>query len=140
MAVAGDQLIGRELVQQPSSSARYCLALRAIGPQFVVVARQQQRDRHVPHGVVHDGPVGDAPRFVPGRVVRASARRDTSTPCCAQVIVDREGHRALEARRRQDVARVTGVGEPLHDRAQALRHAGGRIADAVVVDEEKAHS
>ena len=34
---------------------------------------------------------------------------------------------------------MTGVGEPLDDRPQALRHAGGRIADAVIVDEQKAH-
>ena len=46
----------------------------------------------------------------------------------------------LEAGRREDVARMTGVCEPLHDRPQALRHAGGRVADAVVVDEEKPHT
>ena len=38
------------------------------------------------------------------------------------------------------VAVVAGVGEPVHDRAQALRHAGGRVADAVVVDEEEPHN
>ena len=58
----------------------------------------------------------------------------------SQVILDGEGHGTLEAGRREDVARMTGVGEPLHDRAQALRHAGGRVADAVVVDEEKPHN
>ena len=34
---------------------------------------------------------------------------------------------------------MTRVCEPLHDRPQALRHAGGRVADAVVIDQEKPH-
>jgi len=57
----------------------------------------------------------------------------------AQMIFDRKGHRTLETRRREDVACMTGVGEPLHDRAQTLRHAGGCVADAVVIDQEKSH-
>jgi len=35
---------------------------------------------------------------------------------------------------------VTGVGEPAYQRAHAVRDAGGRIADAVVVDEEEPHN
>jgi hypothetical protein len=35
---------------------------------------------------------------------------------------------------------MAGVREPLHDRAQALRHAGGWITDAVVIGQEKSHS
>jgi hypothetical protein len=35
---------------------------------------------------------------------------------------------------------MAGVGEPFHDRAQALRHAGGRVADAMVIDEEESHN
>ena len=58
----------------------------------------------------------------------------------SQMILDGEGHSTLEPGRREDVARVTGVCEPLHDRAQALRHAGGWVADAVVIDEQKPHN
>jgi len=57
----------------------------------------------------------------------------------SKVFPDREGHRALESRRRQDVAGVAGIGQPSHDRAEALRHAGGRIADAMIVREKKPH-
>ena len=57
-----------------------------------------------------------------------------------QVILDGEGHAALEAGGRQDVARMPGILEPLHDRAQALRDASGGVADAVVIDEKKAHN
>ncbi len=32
---------------------------------------------------------------------------------------------------------MAGIGKPLHDRAQALRHAGSGVADAVIVDQEE---
>ena len=73
-----------------------------------------------------DGPFGVARRHIDAML--------------SQMILDGEGHGTLEAGRREDVARMTGVREPLHDRAQALRHAGGRIADAVVIGQEKSHS
>ena len=57
-----------------------------------------------------------------------------------QVILDGEGHRTLKAGRREDVAGMAGIGEPLHDRAQALRHTGGRVADAVVIGEKEPHN
>ena len=57
----------------------------------------------------------------------------------SKMLLNRKGDRALEAGGREDVARMARVGEPLHDRAQALRHTGGRVSDAVVVHEEKPH-
>src|SRR4030095_7019600 len=61
-------------------------------------------------------------------------------PLPSQVIFDREGDRTLEARGREDVPRMAGICQPLHDRSQALRHPGGGIADAVVVGEQKPHT
>jgi hypothetical protein len=56
-----------------------------------------------------------------------------------QMIFDGEGHGALETCRCQDLTVMSRVCEPLDDRAETLRHAGGRIADAVVIDEKKPH-
>jgi hypothetical protein len=56
-----------------------------------------------------------------------------------QVFADGEGHVALEASRREDMAGVAGIGQPLDDRAQALRDAGGRVADAVIVGQQESH-
>ena len=42
-------------------------------------------------------------------------------------------------RGREDVAVMPGIGKPLDDRSQALRHSGDRIADAVIVHEKEAH-
>ena len=58
----------------------------------------------------------------------------------AQVFLDRERDAALEAGRGQDVAVVTGIGEPADQRAHAVRDAGRRIADAVIVDEQEPHN
>jgi hypothetical protein len=55
------------------------------------------------------------------------------------MIFDGKGHRAFETRGRQDLTRMARVCEPLDDGAETLRHAGGRIADAVVVNEKKPH-
>ena len=48
MPVAGDQLIGSEILEELVEQRQVLPGLRAIGSRFVVVARQQQRDRHVP--------------------------------------------------------------------------------------------
>jgi hypothetical protein len=55
------------------------------------------------------------------------------------VLFDRECDGALEARRRQNATRVAGVRKPSHDRAEALRHTRSRVADAVVIHQEKPH-
>jgi hypothetical protein len=57
----------------------------------------------------------------------------------SQVIRDSERHSALEAGRCEDVARMTAICQPFHDRPQALCDAGGWVADAVVIDQEKSH-
>jgi hypothetical protein len=57
----------------------------------------------------------------------------------SQVFFYGKRYLALESARREDVARMTGRREPLDNRAKTLRHASGRVADAVVVDEEKSH-
>ena len=141
MPVACDQLIGSEIVQERVEPREVLPGLRTIGPRLVVVARQQQCDRHGPHGVVHDGPVCGAPSLTrPFRwpVEWREARHINAL--LSQMILDGEGHWTLEAGRREDVARMTGVCQPLHDRAQALRHAGGWVTDAVVIHEEKPHN
>ena len=134
-------MVGSKVVEQVFEQRQELRRLRPIGSRFVVVARQQQRDRHVPHGVAHDGPVCDASLFARpvGAAARAAGVRQ-SDALPSQVILDAEGHRALEAGRGEDVARMTVIGEPLHDRPQALRDAGGWIADAVVIDQEKPHN
>ena len=55
------------------------------------------------------------------------------------MLVDRERHRTLEPGRRQHMTAMAGILEPLDDRTQALCHSRGRIADAVIVDQEKTH-
>ena len=90
---------------------------------FVVMARDQQRHRHAAHLVVDDAVFGsqlDAP--------------------AAEMFCQRERDAALESRGRQNFALVSGLGQPLHDRPQALRHARRGIADAVIVDQEKTHA
>ena len=57
-----------------------------------------------------------------------------------QVIFDRERHTAFEAGRREDVARMTAICQPFHDRPQALCDASGWVADAVVIDQEEPHN
>ena len=91
VAVAGDQLVGRELVQQAVEQREVLRGLRAIGPRLVVVARQQQRDRHALDGVVHDGPVCDARLLLPLVAVDGLAARapGASTPCsrrCSSIV------------------------------------------------------
>ena len=139
--VAGDQLVRRELVQELIKEREVLPRLRAIGSRLVVVARQEQCDRHALDGVLDDLAFGHASFLVSTfafTVRRRKARGiDALRP---QMFLDGEGHSTLEAGGRQDVALVAGVREPLHDRAQALRDSGGWIADAVVVHEEKAHT
>ena len=135
MTVAGDQLIGSEIVQELFEQRKVLPGLSIIGPRFVVVARQQQRDRYVPHGVVDDGPIGNASLFARGAGSGAPwPERRWSNALLSQVIVDAERDTALEAGRGENVARMTGICEPLHDRPQALCDASGRVADAVVID------
>jgi hypothetical protein len=86
---------------------------------------------------MHDGSVGSlavCSSTGPRRELRwiDAARR--------QVFLDGERHPTLESRGRQDAALVARFGEPLDDRAKAVCHPRGGIADAVVVDEEKAHA
>ena len=141
MPVAGDQLIGREIIQELVEQCKVLAGLATIGAGLVVVARHQQRDRHVLHGVVHDRSIRNAP-FLAG--LSGWSWRQREERCidtlASQVIFDREGHSTLETGGREDVALMAGVRQPLHDRAQALRHAGGWVADAVVIHEEEAHS
>jgi hypothetical protein len=133
VSVAGDRLVGREIVEETRQQPEELPRLRAIGPRLVVVARQEQRDGHAAHRVVHDGPFGS-----PSLVFRPLEQRRIGA-LLLQVLLDGEGHTALEARCRQDAAVVSCIREPLHDRPQALRDAGGRIADAVVIDEQEPH-
>jgi hypothetical protein len=56
------------------------------------------------------------------------------------MFLDGERHAAFESGRRENPAFMARVCEPFHDRAQALRDTSGRIADAVVVHEQKAHT
>ena len=98
MPVAGDQLVGREVVEQLVEQRQELRGLRAIGPRFVVMARQQQRDRHVADGVVHDRPVGAA--LLVRRADRPPwRRRDRATPrwrrCSSIVKVTRLSKRAV---------------------------------------------
>jgi hypothetical protein len=89
---------------------------------------------------VHDRPVGDAPVLSRsfGRPALRGQQREIDA-LLPQMLFDRERHGAFEAGRRENAAGMTGIGEPFHDRAQALRHAGRRIADAVVIGQEEAH-
>ena len=91
--------------------------------------------------VKHDRPVWHTPFFARpfGWPVRRREARHINA-LRSQVILDGEGHRTREAGRREDVARMTGVCQPLHDGAQALRHASSWVGDAVVIDEEKPHN
>jgi hypothetical protein len=68
--------------------------------------------------------------------VRPLRRHDAKL---SQMILDRKRDTALEAGRREDLAVMTGVCEPLHDRPQALRHTSCCVSDAVVIHEEKPH-
>ena len=91
MAVAGDELIGRELVHQPLEQREEPSGLGAIGTRFVVVARQEQRDRYASDVVVHAGRFA-APPMRPRRAadgIRAGART-----LLREVFFDREGTRA----------------------------------------------
>ena len=130
VSVAGDQLIRSEAVELARDDFFELRSLGAIGPRLVVVPRHEQRDRNAFLGVAHDG-----------TPLRRSARGEERSidALLRQVILDRENHRALEASRRHDAARMTRIREPLHDRAETLRDARGRIADAVIVHEEKPH-
>jgi hypothetical protein len=105
-----------------------------------MVPRQQQRDRHVSDAVVDDRASGRSRRLAAGSgSLGGGCRRRERDALLPQVFLDREGHRTLEAGSRQDMARMTGVREPLHDRSEAVRDPGRRIADAVIVNEKKAH-
>ena len=92
--VAGDQLVGREVVQQAVEQRQELRGLRAIGPRFVVVARQQQRHGHALDGVVHDR-AGSAAPLRPRPIRRPPAargcERQRARPA-AQVLFDGEGH------------------------------------------------
>ena len=109
VAVAGNEVrrreFGDELVEQRQIPRR----LGTVRPQFVMVPRTQHGDRHLLDAVAHDA------RGAPRRV----------NALLPQVFFKRESHPALEAGRREDMARMTGVGEPLDDRAKTLRHTGG---------------
>ncbi len=111
----------RCLARDPAAIRR-CAASSAASP-----ARRSTRVAH------------DRTRAVVRRDCARRSRCDAVDACarCSSIV---NVTRALEARGREDVAGMPGVREPLDDRAQALRHAGGRIADAVVVDEEKSHA
>src|SRR5438105_3284770 len=85
---------------------------------------------------MNDRPRCHAPLFT-FRRLREKRRIDA---LLYQVILDGEDHAALEAGGRQDVARMPGILEPLHDRAQAVRDASRGVADAVVIDEKKPHN
>ena len=139
VAVAGDQLVGLEVVDQTIEQAKKLCAFRPIRPRLVVVAGHEQRHRDVADGVVHDWTIGcplaaGLPRRAPVR--RAGRQLD---PLISQVLLDGEGDVALEAGRRQHLALMTRVFQPLDDGSQALRHARGRVADAVVVHQQKSH-
>jgi hypothetical protein len=141
MRVAGDHLIGCEVVQQSLEQRLVLRRLPAIGSRFVVAPREQHRDRDAMCRVVDDRPVDGAvplPLGSRGRRARQFDPGQIDAPL-SQVILDREGDRTLEPRRRQDVAGVARVGQPFHDRAQALRHSGRRIADAMIVRQQKPH-
>jgi hypothetical protein len=130
VSVAGDQLIRMEIVQQSFEQRQVLAGLGGVRPRLVVAARQEQRDRHGADRVVHDRPLA----LAPGRLERR--RRH---PLLRQVLLDRERHWTLEACRCEDAALMARLSEPFDDRAQALRHAGRRVADAVVVDQKEAH-
>ena len=142
MPVACDQLVGSEIVQELSSSARYCVASARSGRDSSLWRVSSNVTGTSAHCVMHDRPVCHAPLFCPTVWPARSATPGATqvNALLSQVILDRKGDGTLEPGRREDVARVTGVCEPLHDRAQALRHASGWVTDAVVIDEEKPHT
>jgi hypothetical protein len=138
MAIGRDHLIGTESVEQTFEDRQELRRFGAIRPRLVVVAGQQQRDRHAADGVVDHRSIGRSTLFIPsGSPGRHAHRYGGALP--RQMFLDRVGDGAFETSRGEDVARVSRVGQPLHDGPQALRDTGNRIADAVVVDQEKTH-
>ena len=134
MAVAGDHLIGSEGREQPLEQREERGGLGAIGTGLVVVAGQEQCDRHRADVIVRRrGALADL-------AARPLPRRGPSGALLAEVLVDREGHAPFEAGRGQHVARVPGIGQPLHDGPEAVRDPGRRIADAVIIYEKKPHA
>ena len=77
-------------------------------------------------------------RRTEGRPAVRSGEREKDTTLL-QVFLDREGDPALETGRRENVAHMARIGEPSHDRAEALGHTRGWVADAVVIGQEKPH-
>ena len=126
MRVAGDHLIGCKVIQQIRDEREKLLRLVRIGRGFIVVPGHEQRDRHTAGVIAHDRPT---------RGVGLDWHRHAQV---AQVFLDGE-RGGFETGGRQDVARVAGIREPRHDGAQALRDAGRRVADAVVVDQQESH-
>ncbi len=141
MSVARHELVGSKVVQQIIEQCTELRRFRTIGARLVVVARQQQRDGHRPDGVVRDRTDRDSQLLLqPFRLTVSRRERRQRDAALFQMFFDCERDGALETGRRQDAALVTGLGEPLHDRPQAVRHACRRIADAVVIDQEESHN
>lgn len=123
MCVAGNDLVWIEIPQEVVEQREKPARLGWVGPRFVIVTSQQQRDGDAAHSVGHDR----------RRRVRIVIRQFETE--LSKMLLDRETDRRFESASRQDMARVAGFRQPSHDGQEALGYAGGRVADAVVVNQ-----
>ena len=143
MSVAGDDLVGGEDLEKVVEQVEVVAAFLGVRPRFVVVQGQEQRDRNAVHGVAGHVRAERAARGMSAalhRAVRCHLRARDGNTQSPKVLVDRERDGAFETCGRQDLAVVPRFHEPAHDGAEAVCDAGGRVADAMVVDEQEAHT